>query len=79
MDSKEAQQLLFEVLEVLESSALDRYSLAEVKKEPAGYIVIIRAFLGSVTKQQIFDIAKRYGLEIKDEKEGLTLYKSAIQ
>jgi hypothetical protein len=79
MDSNKAQQVLFEVLKVLEGSALDRYSLAEVKKDLAIYSVIVRAFLGSATKQQILDIAQRHGLEIKDEKEGLTLYKPAIQ
>jgi hypothetical protein len=78
MDSNKAQQVLFEVLKVLEGSALDRYSLAEVKKDLAIYSVIVRAFLGSATKQQILDIAQRHGLEIKDEKEGLTLYKLAI-
>lgn len=79
MDSNESQQVLFEVLKVLEGSALDQYSLAEVKRDFANYNVIVRAFLGSVTKQQIIDIAKRHGLEIKDENEGLTLYKPAIQ
>jgi hypothetical protein len=79
MNSNEAQQILFEVLQVLEGSALDRYSLSGVEKDSEGYSVVVRAFLGSVSKKQICDIAKKHGLEIKDEKEGLTLYKPAIQ
>ena len=71
MDSNEAQQILFEVLEVLEGSALDRYSLAEVKKDTtqsSGYSVIIGAFLGSISKRQICDIAKKHGLRNKRRK-----------
>ena len=79
MDSNEAQQILFEVLQVLEGSSLDCYSLVGLEKDLASYSVVVKAFLGSVSKQQILDIAKKHGLEIKDEKEGLTLYKPAIQ
>ena len=79
MNSNEAQQILLEVLQVLEGSALDRYSLVGLEKDLASYSVVVRAFLGTVSKQQICDIAKKHGLEIKEEKEGLTLYKPAIQ
>lgn len=78
MDSNEAQQLLLEVLQILEYSALDVYSLAEVKGDDTfatGYAVIVRAFLGVVRKQQVYDIAKKHGLIVLEEKEGLTLYK----
>ena len=54
MNLDEAQQLLLEVLQVLEYSALDVYSVAEVKGDDTfatGYVVIVRAFLGVARKQ----------------------------
>jgi hypothetical protein len=78
MDSNEAQQLLLEVLQVLEYSALDSFSVAEVKGDSlfaTGYVVVVRAFLSVTRKQQVYDIAKKHGLIVLDEKEGLTLYK----
>ena len=41
----------------------------------AGYTVIVKAFLGTVRKQQVYDIAKKYGLNVEEKKEGFTLYK----
>lgn len=78
MDSNEAQQLLLEVLQVLEYSVLDAFSVAGVKGDntfATGYAVIVRAFLGVVRKQQVYDLAKKHGLIVLEEREGLTLYK----
>jgi hypothetical protein len=78
MDSNESHQVLIEVLQALENSALDVFSLIEVKGDNmyvTGYTVIVKAFLGTVRKQQVYDIAKKYGLNVEEEKEGFTLYK----
>ena len=78
MDSNEAQQVLLEVLQILENSGLDVYSLVEVKANneyATGYPVIVKAFLGTVRKQQIYDLAKKHGLNVSEQTEGLILYK----
>ena len=78
MDSNEAQQVLLEVLQILENSGLDVYSLVEVKANneyATGYHVLIKAFLSTVHKQQVYEIAKKRGLNVSEQKEGLILYK----
>ena len=78
MDYNEAQQVFFEVLEVFENTELDTYSILEVKantEAAVGYNVLIKAFLWTVYKQQVYGIAKKHGLKVKEEKEGFTLYK----
>ncbi len=79
MDSSEAQIVLAEILKVLENSSLDSYLLAEIKGSHVnaeGYAVEIKAFLGTVREQQVYGIAKKYGLGVKEGREGLTLYKA---
>ena len=81
MDSKEAQLVINEVLAVLEETALDKYSVIGVmgKKEYSdGYTVCVKGFLGTVRKQRVYDIAKKYGLHAQEDLEGLILYTSNI-
>lgn len=81
MDFREAQSIINEVLQVLEDSALEKYSLVEAKASEAneasgiGYTVVIKAFLGSVRKQQVYQIAEKHGLTVQEEQDGLTLSK----
>ena len=81
MDSKEAQLVINEVLAVLEETALDKYSVIGVmgKKEYSDdYTVCVKGFLGTVRKQRVYDIAKKYGLHAQEDLEGLILYTSNI-
>jgi hypothetical protein len=79
MESSEAQHVLTEILEILENSSMDSYLLAEVigsHVNPEGYAVEVKAFLGTVRKQRVYDIAKKHGLNVIEEREGVTLYKA---
>jgi hypothetical protein len=40
-----------------------------------GYSAVVKAFLSSLRKQEIYAIAKKYGLRIVENQEGLTIFK----
>jgi hypothetical protein len=79
VDSKQAQLVINEVLAVLEETALDKYLVISVKankEHSAGYNVCVKGFLGTVRKQRVYEIAKKYGLLAREDLDGLVLYKS---
>ncbi len=74
MDFKQAQVVMTKVVDILEKSALDKYSLVATKgSEESGYAVYIGAFVGAVRKQEIYNIAEQHHLSITEDKEGIAI------
>ncbi len=77
MDYCIAQQVLFEIFEVVDHSNADMFSLRESEGGfyGTGYSVVVKAFLSAVRKQEVYAIAKKHGLRIVESREGLTIFK----
>ena len=77
MDYNKSQQVLLEVLELIQMTDLEAFSLKNSQKGlyGTGYSVVIKAFLTSVNKLKVYEIAKKHGLHVVERQEGFTLYK----
>ena len=77
MDFPMAQQVLSEIFRLVEKSNVNMFSLRETPDGfyGTGYEVIVKTHLNKANKQEVYEIAKRYGLRIVERKEELTLYR----
>jgi hypothetical protein len=77
MDYNEAQQVLVEVFHVIENSDANVFSLRDTQNGlyGTGYSVIVKAFVSSIRKQELYEIAKKHSLRVVERQEGFTIYK----
>ena len=68
MDLAEATTVLNEILAALENTGLERYEFElRTKGGSKRYCVCIKAFLGTVRKQQVEAIAEKHGLKTEEQ------------
>lgn len=73
MDSAEANIVLNEIVNAIESSSSDKPVIQIQNRESNGYAVCIQTFLGAAKKQVIDAVAARHKLMVSEEAEGLVL------
>jgi hypothetical protein len=77
LNQQQVNQVLLDIVSAFEDPPLDKYMISAHKSDrfyAQGYIVLIKAFLGAVRKDQILAIAEKRGLSIIDEKDALVVY-----
>ena len=77
MERKEALNYINEILDTCEDLAQEDKQLIEIKTNiqyAIGYTILIKSFLNSVCKGQVFSIAQKYRLAMQEESEGIMIY-----
>jgi hypothetical protein len=78
MEAIDSILIIKEILAECGKFALGGFSLRQTKADESyatGFSVFVRPFLGTVFKLEVQDIAKKFGFAIRNEDDGIIVYK----